>query len=328
MGDLGEAAHMTLFRRLLTTLALALLLGGCERAPAPPPAPAQPPGPAEALTRLMQDLRRNDLAGYARHAVPPAVHDQLEQAWQEGRTVWPLTELPLDDRIAPMITALSAPRAERQLTATFKQQFSGAGRELRAAASTVGLFAGQYVASAEEYSDEERDHYRQMIAAFSKWGQRAPLADGKLASAALPRLIGAARGTGLAGPDAFAKAGMDKALGRLGPFFRTAKDVLRTYDLDLDAALDSIQPTLAEQTGDTARLRVRYTLAGHQIDAHVRAERRDGQWYLTDLVRHAEAEAAAGRSAENAQAGLAGPSVASQAGPSAAPEKTPPTAPR
>jgi hypothetical protein len=282
---------MTLFRRLLPMLALALLLGACERAPAPPPAPPKPLGPAEALTRLMQDLRRNDLAGYARHAVPPTLHARLETAWRSGHTVWPLTELPLDDRIAPMITALAAPGAERQLKATFKQQFSGAERELRSAASTLGLFAGQYVASAEEYSDEERDHYTQMIAAFSQWGQRAPLADGKRASAALPRLVNAARGTGLTGPEAFAKAGMDKALGRLGPFFRTTKDVLRSYGLDLDATLDGIEVTVAQQTGDTARLRVRYTLAGRPVDAFVRAERRSGQWYLTDLLRHAEAEA-------------------------------------
>jgi hypothetical protein len=282
---------MTLLRRLLPMLALALLLGACERAPAPPPAPPKPLGPAEALTRLMHDLRRSDLAGYARHAVPPTLHARLETAWRTGQTVWPLTELPLDDRIAPMITALAAPGAERQLKATFKQQFSGAERELRSAASTLGLFAGQYVASAEEYSDEERDHYTQMITAFSQWGQRAPLADGKRASAALPRLVSAARGTGLAGPEAFAKAGMDKALGRLGPFFRTTKDVLRSYGLDLDATLDGIEVTVAQQTGDTARLRVRYTLAGRPVDAFVRAERRDGQWYLTDLLRHAEAEA-------------------------------------
>lgn len=282
---------MNLFRRLLPILALALLLGACERAPAPPPPPPTPLGPDEALTRLLQDLRRNDLAGYARHAVPPPLHARLETAWKEGRTVWPLTELPLDDRIAPMITALAAPGAERRLKATFKQQFSGAERELRSAASTLGLFAGQYVASAEEYSDDERDHYTQMITAFSQWGQRAPLADGKRASEALSRLAGAARGTGLAGPDAFAQAGMQKALGRLGPFFRTTKDVLRTYGLDLDTTLDGVDVTVVSQTGDAARLRVRYTLAGRQIDAHVRAERRDGQWYLADLLRHAEAEA-------------------------------------
>lgn len=311
---------MTLFRRLLSTLALALLLGACERAPTPPPAPPKPMGPAEALTRLMQDLRRNDLAGYARHAVPPTLHARLETAWTEGRTVWPLTELPLDDRIAPMITALAAPGAERQLKATFKQQFSGAERELRSAASTLGLFAGQYVASAEEYSDEERDHYTQMIAAFSQWGRRAPLADGKRASAALPRLVNAARGTGLAGPEAFAKAGMDKALGRLGPFLRTTKDVLRSYDLDLDATLDGIEATVAEQTGDTARLRVRYTLAGRPVDAFVRAERRDGQWYLTDLLRHAEAEAGPATAPPTPSAILPATPITHQPRPATAPQ--------
>ena len=319
---------MILLRRLLTMLTLALLLAGCDRAPTPPQTPPTPLGPADALTRLMHDLRRNDLAGYARHAVPPALHARLEAAWREGRTVWPLTELPLEDRISPMITALAAPGAQRELTTTFKQQFSGAGRELRSAASTLGMFAGQYVASAEEYGEEERDHYMQMIAAFTQWGQHAPLDDGKRANAALPRLIGAARGTGLAGPDAFALAGMDKALGRLGPFFRTAKDVLRSYDLDLDAALDSVDATVAEQTGDTARLRVRYTLAGRSIDAYVRAERRDGQWYLTDLLRHAEAEAAAGTTPHPASAGGSGKAPAPRSAASPDPVGAGPSAPR
>lgn len=319
---------MTLLRRLLTMLALALLLGGCERAPTPPQTPPTPLGPADALTRLMHDLRRNDLAGYARHAVPPALHARLEAAWREGRTVWPLTELPLEDRISPMITALAAPGAQRELTTTFKQQFSGAGRELRSAASTLGMFAGQYVASAEEYGEEERDHYMQMIAAFTQWGQRAPLDDAERASAALPRLIATARGTGLAGPDAFAEAGMEKALGRLGPFFRTAKDVLRSYDLDLDAALDSIDATVAEQTGDTARLRVRYTLAGRPIDAYVRAERRDGKWYLTDLLRHAEAEAAAGTPSSAEPDSAAGHAPARRSGASTEPAAARAAAPR
>ena len=32
------------------------------------------------LLWLRRDLRRNDLAGYARHAVPPELHQRLEQA--------------------------------------------------------------------------------------------------------------------------------------------------------------------------------------------------------------------------------------------------------
>ena len=76
--------------------------------------------------QLVDDLRRNDLAAYARHAVPPALHARMERAWREGRTIWPLTELPLDDRLPGFITVLSAPGAEKSLLAAYGRQFAGA----------------------------------------------------------------------------------------------------------------------------------------------------------------------------------------------------------
>lgn len=283
---------MNLIRRLLLALAFAGLLAACERATGPAPTPAAPAGPAGALQQLLHDLRRNDLAGYARHAVPPELHARLAIAWREGRTVWPLTELPLDDRIGGMIAALAAPDAERTLQAAFQRQFAGADAEMRSAASTLGLFAAQYVASAEEYGEDERDHHVQLIAAFSQWGQRAPLADARRAKKHLPRLVAAARLTGLGSPDAFADAGMERTLGRLGPFLRSTKQVLVDYGLDLDATLDGADVTLAQQTGGSARLRLRYRLAGKPIDAFVQVERRGDRWYLSDLLRRAEAELA------------------------------------
>lgn len=85
---------------------------------------------------------------------------------------------------------------------------------------------------------------------------------------------------------------MQRSLGRMGPLFGRFKQVRLGYGLDLDAALDSVEVTLAEQTGDTARVRIRYRLAGQRIDAFVRVERQGGRWYLTDALHHAEAEAA------------------------------------
>ena len=50
-----------------------------------------------------------------------------------------------------------------------------------------------------------------------------------------------------------------------------------------------------QQTGDSARLRLRYPLAGRDIDALVPAVRIDGHWYLADFVRRAEASLGAGQ---------------------------------
>ena len=283
---------MSLVRRAsaaVLTTAVLLAAAGCGPEPAPPD--AVPTLPAQAVTQLVSDLRHNDLAAYARHAVPPELHRRLETAWAQGRTVWPLTELPLDDRFPSFIAALAEQDAERKLVATYRRQFAGADAELQSAAKTLGLFASQYVRSEPGYSDTERDHHAQLIEALSGWAQAAPLGDSRRAREAIPQLVSAARATGLAAPDAFAKTGMERSLRRLGPFVERLKQVLGDYGLNLDAALDSVDATLDVQTGDTAKVRIRYQVGGQPVDAYVLVERIDGRWYLSDVLRHARAEA-------------------------------------
>ena len=274
-------------------LVLFAFAGGCERIAPPARAPASPL-PAQAVQELVDDLRRDDFAGYARHAVPPELHARLEAAWREGRTLWPLTELPLDTRFQGFLTALAEPRSEQKLLATYRRQFAGAHGEIRTAAKTLGLFTAQYVANEAAYSDAERDHYRQLVAALAAWGQRAPLGDAQRARQVIPQVTLAARSTGLGAPDGLRQAGMVRSLQRLSPFFVRMERVLaQQYGLDFDAALAGMRVTLAEQTGDHARVRLQYTLAGQPIDAFVLLERRAGRWYLSDLLRRAEAEASA-----------------------------------
>ena len=282
-------------RRALAGALLGLSVlsgGGCERADAP--TETTPPAlPAQAVQQLVDDLRRDDLAGYARHAVPPALYARLETAWGEGRTLWPLTELPLDNKFQGFLTALAEPRSEEKLLATYRRQFAGARGEIRNAAATLGMFTTQYVMNEAAYSEPERDHYRQLVTALARWGQRAPLDDAKRARQVVPQITLAARTTGLGGPDGLRRAGMERSLQRLGPFFVRVERVLAQYGLDFDAALSGMRVTLAEQTGDRAKVRLQYTLAEQPIDAFVLLERRDGRWYLSDLLRRAEVEAGA-----------------------------------
>ena len=288
----------TLFRP--AAFAAAILLagalvgggGGCSRDQDSAPAASAARTPVEAVNRLITDLRRNDLVGYAAHALPPTVQRDLTLAWSEGRTTWPLSQLPLSEQLPGFIATLAAPEAETSILASFRRQFAGADRELKAAASTLGLFAAQYVQQSGDYSDLERGHYTQLIAALSAWGASAPLSDPARAKKAVPQLVAAARLTGLGGPDALRQAGMERSLTRLGPFLARFKTVLTLYGLDIDAALAEASVRLIEQTGDTAQVALTYTLAGQAVDAQMALERRDGRWYLSDLVRHAEVQAA------------------------------------
>ena len=272
--------------RLTASVVAAVLLAACAKAPPPQPGAERP---AQAVRALVDRLRANDPAGFATVAVPPALHARLETAWRTGRSRWPLDEVPLDDRLPAMFAALSKADARTDLQRTFDGQFANAADELRSTATSLGVFGVQYIRNEGDYSPAERDHYSQTVAAMSRWAAQAPLSDGKRARRAIALLSTAAAETGIAAPEDFANHGMDESLERLGPFLAATKQAFGLYGLNLDATFDSFDATLAQQTGDTARVRVRYLLAGEQIDTILDVRRIGGRWYLEDYLRNAEA---------------------------------------
>lgn len=268
------------------------LSAACRPAPEATPQAAGPAGagkPAEAVRLLTRHLRDNALDAYARDAVPPDLHARLEQAWREGRTRWPLDELPLGEHVPAMLAALSKPGSEQHFRQLFDRQFAHADREIESTAATLGLFGVQYVRNEGDFSESERDHYTQIITAISHWARTAPLSDPARAHAAIPKLATAARATGLASEADFARQGMDDSLRRMAPFAAAAKQALAGYGLDLDAGLAAMDASLQSQTGDTAKVRMRYRLGADAIDTVVEVERHDGRWYLSDVLRHARA---------------------------------------
>ncbi|MDG6348601.1 hypothetical protein QAA18_07570 [Luteimonas sp. 8-5] len=286
--------------RTFTQFSCAALLGACLVAlpGCRPPAGdevAAPPDtraarkPAQAVRQLTAHLRANELEAFAMEAVPPEMHERLVVAWSEGRTRWPLDELPFGRRLPAILAALSAPGSEKQLQQTFDRQFAGAGRELRSAAQTLGVFGTRYVAEEGDYSEDERLHYTQLIAAASQWGMEAPLGDRNRAGHSIAQLAAAARRTGLASAADFREAGMAASLRKLGPFAAAFKVVLLRYGLDLNADLATLDASLQQQTGDQARVRMRYRFAGADIDTVVSLRRIDERWYVEDFLRHAEA---------------------------------------
>ena len=294
---------------LWTALALgaAVLLAGCQPRAPTPEAPSQPrqvrlaqPQPArrpvDAVLVLRDRLLARDGLGFARLAVPPSLFVRVEQGWRNGHSRWPLDELPLDGRILKMLAALQAPASERALMATFRKQFANADRDIDDAIRTLAVFGGEFVQTDPGYSPDEREHIAQAIRAASDWALRAPLADPGRAGPFFDTLAAAARRTGIdakRGDPAYASLGMAQTLNRLTPFFATLLDQLRRqYGLDLDATMRGMQATLMQQTGDQARLRLRYQLAGRPVDAVVPVVRIDGHWYLADYVARAEASVA------------------------------------
>jgi len=277
----------------LPALVIALLLG-CSRGSGDGTADAQPgaDSPVAAVRELTTHLVAGDFAAFARDAVPPELHARLDTAWREGRTRWPLDELPLSDTHPRALAALAADDAEASLQRTFDRQFANAGNELRQTATALGLFGVQFIQQQGQYSESERQHLSQVVAALSAWASEAPLTNRKHAAAAIALLVPAARKAALTSAEDFAQAGMDDALRRMTPVVAAGKQALKLYGLDLDADLSAMDITLQSQTSDSAKVRMQYALAGQPIDTVLDVERRDGRWYVSDFVANAEAAAA------------------------------------
>lgn len=291
---------------LYLALAAAALLAACRGNAELPGAATEP---AAAVRQLAQYLHDDDLVGYARAAVPPAQYAELETAWAQGHSRWPLTELPLDDKLPELLAALADKDAEARLQRAFKAQFAGQAAGVRQAAHSLGLFGVQYITHQGDYSEAERVHYVQLVKALSEWAQAAPLSDPKLATTTITTLARAARATALDSDEAFGQAGMSASLQRLGPFIRAAKQVLAGYGLVLDDSLAQLRTGLVEQKGDQATVRVQYPLAGKELDLEVQLQRRQGHWYLARTLTEVEALLSAARAAEQARAEAATPPV-------------------
>jgi len=304
-------------RPWLVAVGALLLLSACKREP--PELPGAAAEPATAVRQLVDRLHDNDLVGYARAAVTTQQYAELETAWREGRSRWPLTTLPLGGELPKLLQALSEPGAEQRLQRAFDTQIAGQGTGIKQAAHSLGLFGVQYLRNQGDYTPEQRAHYIQLVTALSDWIGTAPLADRSHAQAAIPRIVAAARQTGLRNDADLQAAGMEESLRRLGPFLQELKAVLDSYGLTLDTSLAETRVGLVSQQGDQAKVHIQYPLAAEQIDTSADLVRLGGHWYLagiqhqvTTLLRPAPEPAA---SAATATAAPAGPAPAVEQGP-------------
>ncbi len=240
--------------------------------------------PAEAVTDLIGHLRQNELAELARVALPPALHAEVEAAWRQDESRWPLTELPLDDRIPAMLAALTRPAAEEQLRLAFRRQLSGQTRALQDAARGLGVFGKEYLGREGGYNAQERQHYTQLVDRFASWAAQAPLGDPERGRQSIALLVKGAERAGVKGDADFSRLGMEGSLKALVPLYIAFKQMLGLYGLGVDATLASLQAETVSSEGDAAEVRVHYLLDGREIQTVIRAIRVDGRWYLADYL--------------------------------------------
>ncbi|HIE5648457.1 TPA: hypothetical protein ACXNQV_000252 [Stenotrophomonas maltophilia] len=289
---------------------MLLAVAACREPGSDPARPAAEP--VAAVQAMAQRLAEDDLLGYAKLSVPPSQYQRLQQAWADGHSQWPLTELPLGDQLLPMLAALRRPGASAELQRSFDRQLAGQSGAVRQAAQSMGNFGVQYLRHQKGYTPSQQAHYIALVEALSGWAQGAPISDRARARSSIAALVGAATQVGFEDDAGLQAAGMEGSLQQLAPFIHTLKAVLASYGLGVDEALLSIRGEVLSLEGDNALVRLQYDLAGRELTLQLPLSRREGHWYLTRtladtdaILRQADAAraAAAPAPAEPADAG-------------------------
>ncbi|MBI0320382.1 hypothetical protein JBF12_47055, partial [Streptomyces javensis] len=136
---------------------LLLAVAACRESVNDPARPAAEP--VAAVQAMALRLAEDDLVGYAKLSVPPGQYQRLQQAWAEGHSQWPLTELPLGDQLLPMLAALRKPDASTELQRSFDRQLAGQASAVRQAAQSMGNFGVQYLRHQKGYTPGQQAHY-------------------------------------------------------------------------------------------------------------------------------------------------------------------------
>lgn len=288
------------FRTLSLALALPLLFACGKNGSAPAVAEAAK-SPTEAVAQWAQSLHANDIQAFSRQWLPDDLRQRTEALFEAQRNALPPAEESERAEFAQMVDKLTAPDAEAALYAELEPMLAKLdaeiGSQLPLAVAMGSGFVSAAIAENQTLSDDEKQHASSALVAMTGWASTLPLTDREKAKAAIAAVAETTRNLELTDIDALRTISLDGALSKAGVAAAGAKKILATYGLDIDKALASVGASELSRDGDTARIKVSYTLLDKPISFEMDMLQRDGHWFSASGIARAETALAAADSA-------------------------------
>lgn len=298
-------------KRCLLPLMLIAALGvvSCSKdeavAPEAAKVAAASTSPDSAVEAQISALRAGQFSSAFMASIPPAMVEQMRTQWT-AKMAEPASE---EDRanFAEMITELTADGAEDAIYAKIepdllKFQESAAMQMPMYVGMGRGILAAG-VQQREDLSAEQKTQAMASIDAFAKWAESAQFADPALAKQAIGQVCKAARNLNLRSIDDVRALSFDEAVKRGDVLFVAVKDILGTYGFKIDDVLATAKTEVVSQTGDSAKVKVSYTMFETPLSFESEMVELDGRWYGKDALESLKKDLATPAVEEPAVAG-------------------------
>lgn len=270
----------------LLSLGLAACGGGDKGAADPAAATATPDAALKSATTA---LRQNDIGQFVKLVLPEARYNEVKAKYEAQKAEAGAPDPAEAAEFAEMMGKLTAADAETALMAELEPHLAQFEAELAPQMPMmIGMGRGMAVQGIQqnaEMSEDQKRQATQVVDALGNWLSNVKLADRELAKQAVAKAVATARALDLKTLEQLQALSFDDALAKAGIAFGGLKDVLAVYGFDINAALDSAQIEVLNTEGDTARVKVGYTLLGAAISSEQDMVREAGRWYGKDTMK-------------------------------------------
>lgn len=267
-------------KRLMTLLLILsiLLLSAC-RAPWDDAKAKQ----AEADTRLMmQSLVAPDLQQYRERTLPPKQLAQVKKNWPLVRKQFELNDSE-QASFNKLLNRFIEDKAERHLLRDLNAKIKPLSHEIDnkwpLMQTSLDLLLQGWIESSEQLSNAEKAHGRALVAAIIAQMPAEWLQNKVMREQAFAQMVAIARALEIENYQDYNNFDYVQFNDKLAQFIAGLKKLGLIYGLDWNASQSRLEVKVLEQSGNKAKVQIRYPLGQKWVEFNMDLIEQDGHWY-------------------------------------------------
>lgn len=238
--------------------------------------------------KIMLSLQKPDMALYRELTLPATERATLERQWPAIRKKFALDsseQKSFDKLLLRFIEPNAEHNLQRDLNAKIKPIRSEIDSKWPLMQSSLTLLLKGWIESNQQLSRAEKDHAKALVAAIIEQMPAEWLQNQDLRQRAFNQMVSTARSTQIQNYQQYNQLSYDEFNGKLTQFLAGLKELGKVYGLDWGRGIAQLQVKVIEQSGNRAKVQIRYPLGQKWVEFSMELIEQQGHWYDASAVK-------------------------------------------
>lgn len=232
--------------------------------------------------QIMASLQKPDMTAYRELTLPAAERAALERQWPVIRAKFAL-EPKEQENFNTLLLRFIEPDAERHLQRDLNAKIKPIRSEIDSKwplmQSSLTLLLKGWIETNQQLSRAEKDHGKALVAAIIEQMPPAWLQDQTLRQRAFNQMVLTVRSTQVQNYQQYNQLSYAQFNAKLTIFLAGLKELGKVYGLDWNAWQSRLEVKVLEQSGNRAKVQIRYPLGEKWVEFSMELIEQNGHWY-------------------------------------------------